>query len=91
MLAEHHLVTGLDVENSAATLDQLCVDPEFILDRGRQTGGLRKVVSLRAVRDAHFHERSPTKRRPDAARPAATGDRRDARCGRQMGEAARDK
>ena len=44
-----------DVEDAAAALDQFGLDARCILDRVRQTGGLRGVVSLHAVSDADFH------------------------------------
>jgi hypothetical protein len=28
----------------------------LVFDRGRQTGGLRQIVSLHAVRDRNFHD-----------------------------------
>jgi len=56
MLAEHQPVSGLDVENTAFTLDQFGIKSELVFDRGRQTGGPGQVVSLRAVLDAHLHE-----------------------------------
>jgi ABC-type phosphonate transport system ATPase subunit len=46
---------GLDVEDAASTLDELCVEAVFALDGGRQTGGPGVVVSLHAVRDADLH------------------------------------
>jgi len=45
-----------DVEDAASAGDQRRVDIELLLDRGRQTGGLRFVVSLHAVGDADFHD-----------------------------------
>jgi len=44
-----------DVEDSAAALDQFRLDTRCLLDRVRQTGGLRGVVSLHAVGDAYLH------------------------------------
>ncbi len=45
------------VEDSARAFDQLGLDPKLLLDRLRQTGGSREVVSLSAVldRDVHFN------------------------------------
>lgn len=57
VLAEHQPVAGFDVENAAFTPDQLGINSELVFDRGRQTGSPRQVVSLRAVLDAHFHEK----------------------------------
>jgi len=44
-----------DIENSSAPFDQFCFDTSGILNRVRQTGGLRRVVSLDAVGDADRH------------------------------------
>lgn len=44
-----------DVEDAAAALDQFGLNARCILDRVRQTGGLRGVVSLHAVSNADFH------------------------------------
>ena len=46
---------GHDVEDAASAGDQRRVDVELLFDRGRQTGGLRFVVSLHAVGDADLH------------------------------------
>ena len=43
------------VEHAAAAANQLGLDADFLLDRGRQTGGLREVVSGAAVRDGDVH------------------------------------
>jgi hypothetical protein len=45
------------VEDASATAHQLAVDAELCLDRRRQTGGSRKVVSNAAVVDPDMHER----------------------------------
>lgn len=44
-----------NVEDSAAALDQFRLDTRCLLNRIRQTGGLRGVVSLHAVSDADLH------------------------------------
>ena len=44
-----------DVEDSAAALDQFRLDTRRFLNRVRQTGGLRGVVSLHAVSNADLH------------------------------------
>ena len=50
----------MDVKDAAAALDHLRVDAKLLLDRFRQTGGRRKVVSLHAVLDTDLHvSRSP--------------------------------
>ena len=46
------------VEHAATTFYQLRVDAELFLDRLRQTGGCRVVVSLYAVFDADVHSYS---------------------------------
>ena len=38
-----------DIKNATTPLDQLGINIQLFLDRGRQTGGLRFVVSLRAI------------------------------------------
>ena len=47
------------IEDAAGALDQLALDAVFCLNCGRQTGGLRQVVSLHAILDADFHTFSP--------------------------------
>src|SRR5579871_1202003 len=51
VLREDHLPVDDDVEDAVLPLDQLRIDPRSLLDRGRQTGGLGRVVSNDAVRD----------------------------------------
>ena len=60
-----------DVENSMVTFDQFAVRREFPRDFGRQTGGLRQVVSTTAVgdRDLHDGENSSVERPIPAGRP----------------------
>ena len=41
VLREHHRLVCDNVENPIRALDELCINTESILDRGRQTGGLR--------------------------------------------------
>jgi len=53
---EENEVVGGDDEDAAAAADELTVDPEVLLDRGRQTGGPGKVVSNAAVVDSNAHE-----------------------------------
>lgn len=55
MLGVNQVSIHNDIEDSAATFDQLRLDTRCILNRVRQTGGLRGVVSLHAVSDAYFH------------------------------------
>ena len=56
MLAVDQLAIGDDIEDASSAGDERRLDAESLLDRGRQTGGLRFVVSLHAVGDADFHE-----------------------------------
>lgn len=58
-LAVNQFTVGLYVEYAARALDQLGLDAVLGLDRIRQTGGLREVVSFPAVLDADFHVLPP--------------------------------
>jgi hypothetical protein len=51
LFREDRASVGLDIEDAAATRDELRLDPELLLDRGRETRGPRLVASLNAVRD----------------------------------------
>ena len=62
MLREQQLTIDSDVEDAAAAGFQLGVDPEGLLQFGRQTGGCGLVVSDRAVLDVDLH--APTLSRP---------------------------
>ncbi len=55
MLRVDQLTVYPYIEDPPSSLDELRIDPGFLLDRGRQTGGLGKVVSLDAVLDADVH------------------------------------
>ncbi len=55
-LAENDISIGRDVKNAAAAGDELGFHAELLLNRLRQTGGSREVVSLRAVGDRDFHK-----------------------------------
>ncbi len=46
-----------DVEDAAAPLDQLHLGVERLLDGGRQTGGVRSIVSFNAVGNRDLHGR----------------------------------
>ena len=61
-LAVDQLAVDFDVEDSPAALDEFGGDVEFGLDRVRQTGGLRRVVSLYAILNGNVHV-SPLVRR----------------------------
>ena len=54
MFGENHLSVHDDVEDPAAALDEFRFDTGVLLDRIRQTGGLRQVVSLHAIGDGNF-------------------------------------
>ena len=54
-------------EHPAGALDELCAVPRLPLDRRRQPGGLRTVVSDAAVLDRDLH-RSPSRRAPGSIR-----------------------
>ena len=48
-------IVDVDVEDAAGAFDQFGRHLELLLDRIRQTGGRRKVVSLSAVFDGDVH------------------------------------
>lgn len=54
-LRVNQLAVNDDIKHTAAPFDQLSNHPRLCLDRVRQTGGLRGVVSLYAVRDRNLH------------------------------------
>ena len=51
----HAFAVDVHVKDPAGALFQIGGDPEFVFDCGLQTGGLREVVSLPAVRDLDRH------------------------------------
>ena len=55
VLREDLLPVGDDVEDAAVAGNDLGLQPELTLDRGRQTGGLWPVVSTDAIRDGDVH------------------------------------
>jgi len=55
VLAEDQLTVLENVKNAAAARRQCTFHGEFLLQGVRQTGGLREVVSHRAVFDFDFH------------------------------------
>jgi len=57
--AVNELTVSLYVEDPAAAPDQFDLDVMVLLDRGRQTGGCRLVVSFSTVLDADFHAFPP--------------------------------
>src|SRR5262245_14286014 len=60
LLREDLLTVDRDLEDAAARAHQRGLDAERLLQLGRQTGGPRLVVSLRAVFDLEFHGGPPT-------------------------------
>ncbi len=58
VLAVYFAAVDDDVENAAASLDQLGIDIRLLFDGGRQTGGLRLVVSLIAIGNRNTHAES---------------------------------
>ena len=54
-LGEDQCGVGHHVEYSAHAPHEFALDAVLVPDRGRQTGGPRKIVSLSAVRDADLH------------------------------------
>ncbi len=54
-LAVDQLAVDFDVEDAPAALDEFGGDVEFGLNRIRQTGGLRCVVSLYAIFNGNMH------------------------------------
>ncbi len=54
-LAINQIAIDDHIEYAARTLDQLRFHPQGLLDRIRQTGGSRFIVSLHAVFDADLH------------------------------------
>jgi hypothetical protein len=59
MLAVNQLAVGLYVKDSTTAPDQFDLHAVLLLDRGRQTGGCRLVVSFATILDADFHEFPP--------------------------------
>jgi hypothetical protein len=55
VLGEDEVSVHDDIEDSPAALDQLRLDIELFGDSGRQTGGLREVVSGYAVGNRYVH------------------------------------
>ena len=55
VLGVNQVAVDPNVENASPALDQLTNQIEFLLDRIRQTGGLREVVSLHAVFNRDLH------------------------------------
>jgi len=51
MLRVDQLAVDYDIKDAASAFDQLGIHPRLCFDRVRQTGGLRGVISLHAIRD----------------------------------------
>jgi hypothetical protein len=58
VLREDEVAVDLDVEDPTPARDELGFDPVLGLDPARQTGGLGRVVSTRAVGDSDLHASS---------------------------------
>ena len=54
-LREHELAVDDDIEHTTASLDEYRLEGQLASESGRQTGGLREVVSLHAVGDFDRH------------------------------------
>jgi hypothetical protein len=59
ILREYQLLICNDVKDAVAAGNQLCIHPEGLPQLGRQTGGVRFVVSLRTVMDLNLHISPP--------------------------------
>jgi len=59
MLAIDELSVDFDIKNAATAFDELGVDTGRFLDCIRQTGGLRRVVSLNTVSNGYLHQSPP--------------------------------
>ena len=55
LLREQHFSIYCDVKLTATAWYDICLDIQRILDCGRQTGGLREIVSNFAVADRELH------------------------------------
>jgi hypothetical protein len=55
LTGKDNIAIDADLKDPFLALDEFAVDTEFLLDRGRQTGGLREVVSLNAVLNRNVH------------------------------------
>lgn len=55
MFTVDQLTFGDDIKDSATTFDEFDLVIRFFPNRGRQTGGLRGIVSLNAVGDGNLH------------------------------------
>jgi hypothetical protein len=56
LLVPNLLAIDMYIEHPARTLNQLGIHVELFLDCCRQTGGLGKIVSLRAILDGDGHD-----------------------------------
>ena len=55
VFGEDEFTVGDDIENAVVAADEFGFDLQFLLQGGRQTGGLRQVVSTAAVFDRDLH------------------------------------
>lgn len=80
LLTENEFAVSDNLKHAAGAFEQLGFDGELLSDCFRQTGGFRQVVSLRAVRDRHFHHRLHSRvcriRCPDSAATYVVATRR---------------
>ena len=58
LLTEDQFAFDTHLENSSTALDEASGRSILLVNFGRQTGGLRRVVSLHAVFDADLHDLS---------------------------------
>lgn len=56
VLREDQPVVDPHVKDTAAALNELSINAERFIQRGRQTDGLRFVVSHSAILDRNFHD-----------------------------------
>ncbi len=55
LLGEDQRPVGDDLEGAVTAFDQFDADTEFLIDAGRQTGGLRPIVSFHAKGNRDLH------------------------------------
>ncbi len=72
MLGVDEFSIGHNVEDAAAPLDQLHLGVERLLDGGRQTGGVRSIVSFNAVGNRDLHGRMRIEADGGVKRPHAS-------------------
>ena len=55
MLGVDKFIINANVEHTASILDEFRLQSQSTLNRFRQTGGFREIVSHAAIRDGYFH------------------------------------